>query len=322
MSRLAFATDDQIDAITRETHGLWGAGLTLRDYRALWDEIRTCAWARQHARFVVWVDEQEQVLSSMKVYTPRLRWAGDETRCNVFGAIFTPRARRGQGHATRMLRAMLEKQGKAPTLLFSDVGTRWYSRLDFLPLAAEEQWAQVPGGLGPCPDVELRPAVFEDLPAFRAAHDAWCERRPFALLRDAEHWEYLWLRACGFFDRLDDERVRQCWQVAQLRGEFAGYLITVEGYGEWNVREIGAAHGESAVMLRILAAGASQARRVGIGPLYGWLPPELVGRMVGWRLRSRTRRRALPMLRPGDAKDDAATRTSAGASYLPFQDQF
>ena len=116
--------------------------------------------------------------------------------------------------------------------------------------------------------------------------------------------------------------VRQCCRVAVENGRFAGYLITVEGRGEWNVREIGAIEGDARRMAVILRLGAHEARRSGSRHFYGWLPPDVVALLDDWPLKSRLRSKAQPMIRLFDETVDPGRLGTVRAAYMPYQDQF
>jgi hypothetical protein len=142
------------------------------------------------------------------------------------------------------------------------------------------------------------------------------------VVRDAEHWRFLWARSLRFFERLSDASLRYRRQVALSGDRFAGYLVTVEGRGEWYVREVGAADGDPEVMVTILRLGADQAQRAGARVVYGWFPPELHERLRDWGLRGRPRRRAIPMILGLEGSVDLRGLDAPGAAYLSFQDQF
>ena len=80
--------------------------------------------------------------------------------------------------------------------------------------------------------------------------------RPIAFVRDEAHWEFLRVRSEAYFLRVSDRQIRQRVHVATSDGRFVGYLVTVEGRGEWNVREVGALDSDPGTMARILRAGA------------------------------------------------------------------
>lgn len=323
---LTLATPREIDAISRESHVLWGGGLTPTAYRQLWDEVASTTWARKHARFYVWRAADGRILSSMKVYRPRLRLMDREGRCSVLGAIYTPRAIRRSGHATDMVCAVLEEvvgREDLAAMLFSDIGTHYYAKFGFRTLPAAENTGRLPvRSVGPRAAYEFRPAGANDLGRFQTAHEASSRRRPVAILRDAEHWEFLWVRSRSFFSRVKDPSIRHRWCTVHREGAFVGYLISVEGRGEWNVREIGSVDGNPETMADIVTHGGALAYRDGLRRFYGWLPGEVVERLEGWTIRSRPRRRAVPMLLAFGHDLDAAEPEHEPSVHIPFQDQF
>jgi hypothetical protein len=141
-------------------------------------------------------------------------------------------------------------------------------------------------------------------------------------MRDEEHWEFLLARTSGFFRRLRDTKVRSRFTVVTRDGEFAGYLIAVEGRGEWNVREIGAVGGEPETMAAVLAVGARAAQRAGLRRFYSWLPPELPHRLTNWNVQNQRRRRALPMVLPLDGSIRTDVLQDPETAFIPYQDQF
>ncbi len=325
MSHLRIALDDQIDAIYRESHALWGSGLAFEDYRGLWRDLARTEWGGKHAQFCVWVNDRGTVLSGLKLYRPQLRWQGRTGRITVIGAVFTRAAFRGCGHASDMVRAVIQQARERKdrvVLLFTDIGTSYYAALGFRPLPAEEHWGPLPKNPSWPAGWSLRPMDDASLRQVYGAHLDYCLGRPFAMIRDEEHWRFLQVRSARFFERLQDARLRTCQQVVSHAGQFAGYLLTIEGRGEWNVREVGAVGGDVATMAAILRVGAARARSSGLRGFYGWLPPEVRPLLRDWKMHTRERRQAVPMILPLDEAADLSSLASAAAAYLPFQDQF
>jgi predicted N-acetyltransferase YhbS len=326
MPRLVVADPSQVQRIYRESYALWGAGLTRLDYLELWNEIRSTRWGRENARFYVWLDDDGEILSSLKVYRPKLQWMGQSRLAIVLGAIFTPRARRRQGHAAAAVRAALgvgRDAGAAAAILFSDIGTRYYEALGFREIPAEEQWGPLPHHAAETrTGWHLRDMQPEDLPAMIEMHSAFCAARPFAFLRDADHWDFVRTRAFSFFRRLGSAHVRQRWRVAVCGGQVVGYLITVEGRGEWSIREVGARDGEFGGMARVLRLGAADATRSGLRRFYAWLPGEVLENLDDWEVRSSSRRGAVPMVLPLTGSPEIPELLVPGAAYMPYQDQF
>jgi N-acetylglutamate synthase-like GNAT family acetyltransferase len=325
LPRLVVADSVQIESISRESHGIWGGGLSRHDYLDFWRELSDTSWGREHMRHQAWVDEHGRVLSSAKLYRPRWRLLGRESRACVIGAVFTPAERRGAGHAADMMRAMLQQARERQddsALLFSDIGTRYYAALGFRELPADEVWGRLWRARSDADGWSVRELRPDDMPLVRRFHDDWCRSRPLAILRDEAHWEFLLARVGRFFDRLGDARLRPHQRVVSYRGEVLGYLFSVEGHGEWSVRELGARDGDPELMARVLAAGAGVARASGLRRFYGWLPQEVTRHVPDWKLRRRARERALPMLLPLAAEIDFARLGAPDAAFLPYQDQF
>jgi predicted N-acetyltransferase YhbS len=322
---LTLGRSDQLDAIYRESHALWGSGLTLEDYTGLWHDLKRTKWGRRHAGFYVWVDDRGRVLSSVKLYHPRVRVAGQTSRATVIGALFTPAAMRRRGHASDLVRAVLSRareRDEHVAMLFSDIGTDYYATFGFRALPAEEDRAALPAEPGAPPGWSLRSMSEEDMRAVRAAHHDSCLPRPLAVVRDADHWEFLEARTARFFERLRDTRVRPRRRIALDHGRFAGYLLTIEGRREWNVREVGAPGGDPEAMAAVLRLGAAQALRDGLRGFHGWLPPEVKPHLRDWGIRTLPRRRAVPMVLALRDSVELSGMNGPGRAYVPFQDQF
>ena len=147
MLRVEIAAEAQVESIYRESHALWGHGLSSSGYVRLWDKISRTPWAQENARFLVSIDANGGVLSSLKQYLPRVRLYGEIDRALVIGAVFTPRGHRGHGHAAALVRAVLARgreQGLRVAMLFSDIGTLYYEGLGFRGVPATEHWGILP----------------------------------------------------------------------------------------------------------------------------------------------------------------------------------
>jgi GNAT superfamily N-acetyltransferase len=325
--RLERARPEHIACVYRQSHALWGSGLGLDDYRGLWEDLHRTPWGRRAASFRVWASgDGSRVLSSLKLYRPRIRVGDAVGTATVLGAIFTPPDLRGRGYASAMVEAVLAEArtaGDLVALLFTDIGTAYYRSFGFHPLPAQEQWGAVSRpATRVTPGFSLDEMEDRELPAVARAHRASSDARRIALLRDREHWDFLRVRSARFFERLADPDLRQRWIVARRDGRFAGYLITVEGRGEWNVREVGAAGGDPEVMADIVRVGSAEAWHAGLRGFYGWLPPSVAVRLRDSGIRSRSRTRAQPMILPLAPGVDVRELASAEHGFIPFQDQF
>jgi hypothetical protein len=224
-----------------------------------------------------------------------------------------------------MLRAVLEEaraRGDAFAILFTDIGTDYYARLGFRELPAAESWGRLPARARPPSGLTLRPMAMQDVHEVRLAHDSWCAPRGFAFLRDQDQWAYLLVRAASFYRRYDGSDLAQRYRLALRDGRFCGYLVAVEGVGQWVVREAGAVDGDLDLMADILRAGGIEARAAGLQQVYGWLAPGLAERLREWRLRTEPRKQAIPMVIPLDGALGWEAFAAGQDTFLPFLDQF
>ena len=326
MAHLVIPSPAQVRAVLDESHTLWGAGLSRADYVAMWDELAQSPWGRKRFSWRALVDDDGEVLSSLKLYRPEMRLGEATGRACALGAVFTPRGHRRRGHAATLIRAVLHEadaREDGPGFLFTDIGTDYYASLGFAALPCEDVLGGIPpsaGGEGE--GVRFRTLGTRDLDEVSRTHERFCAGRPIAVVRDLEHWEFLLLRAETFFRRLDGSGLEGRFMIAEERGAGVGYLVGVLGAGEWNLREAGAFDDDPRTLRRILLAAAADAREAGATTVWGWLPRSWIALVPEWRLRPQPRPRAIPMLRPrGGAALPAAIRTIEGA-FLPYLDQF
>lgn len=322
MPTLSVARTDQVAAVYRHSHALWGAGLALRDYEGMWEDQRRTAWGERWVRFLVWHDG-DRVLSSLKLYRPEIRVGSRRWRAWGIGAIFTPPDERGRGHATRMIERVLaqaDEEGDAPVLLFSDIGTSYYERFGFRSLPSDEAVGSLPAS---APDVSdgpvLRPMRPSDIEDVAEAHAAWCEGRPLAILRDRAQWAFLVERSRTFFERLDGSTLDRRFRVATWNGKIVGYTIAFASERDWNFREVGSIEADPALAAAVMRAAAVEARAGGCRTVYGWIPRSWAALVPEWRLRRVRRRRAVAMIRT--TSDEVAGLDREGA-FIPYMDQF
>ncbi len=308
------------------SHALWGAGLSESAYRGMWLELAALPWARKRFRLLVWTDDGRRVLSSVKVYRPRVRIGSSRGDACGIGAVFTPIAHRGNGHARAMLERVLAEagaRGDRIALLFSDIAPALYESLGFHTLEAEEAVGSLRrSGDRSGASLRLRPVRDADLPEVRAAHAAAARRRAFAVERDAEHWRFLLARSEAYFRRLDGTDAARRFRVAEVDGRFVGYLAAIESRDGWDLREVGAAGDDPDLLAAVARAGARDARAAGLLTVRGWFPRDWRELLPEWRLRFRPRAHAVPMIRPL-ATDPALVRTvTAQGVFIPYLDQF
>jgi GNAT superfamily N-acetyltransferase len=326
MPGLVVPSSRQVRAILEESYSLWGAGLSLSDYAAMWDELAGSAWGRRWFGWRAWVDDGGRVLSSLKLYRPSLRLEQAAVRACALGAVFTPRSARRKGHAAALIRSVLSearRRGDGPGLLFTDIGTDYYAKFGFVPLPCEDTLGSLAGAKADgARGVTLRTMRRDDLDTVAVAHARFCEPRELAIVRDLEQWEFLLLRAETFFRRLDGSGLDRRFVVAEDGGRPIGYLIGVLGAGEWNLREAAAFDGDPDTLRRVLAAGGGAARAAGASSVWGWIPRAWHALVPEWRLRAQPRPRAIPMIRPAGGRTLPPSLATTDGAFVPYLDQF
>lgn len=327
MPRLIVPSPAQVRSILEESYALWGAGLTLADYAGMWDELAQTAWGRRWFSWRALVDDDGEVLSSLKLYRPRLRLAGRVSRAAAIGAVYTPRPQRRRGHAASLILAVLEEaegRGDHPGFLFTDIGVEYYAALGFRALGCEDLLGTLPTppARSRASGLTFRPAEPADLDDMARAHDRACEGRVVAVVRDREHWEFLFARAASFFRRLDGSGIERRFLIATERDNPVGYVVGVEGGGEWNLREAAAYDGSDVTLARILRAAGTEAREAGSTSIWGWLPRAWGEMIPEWRLRAQPRLRAIPMMRPLGGSVLPDRLDAVETTLLPYLDQF
>jgi GNAT superfamily N-acetyltransferase len=323
-----FITPDseQIRSVLADSHGLWGAGLSVADYIGMWEELGATRWGREWYSWRALVDDDGCVLSSLKLYRPLLRLDGRSDRVAAIGAVFTPREARRHGHAASLIRATLDeaaRRGDRAALLFTDIGTEYYRRLGFVPLPCEDALGSLPAASRTAASgVTFRAMTLDDLDDVAACHRAASADRPIAVVRDRDHWEFLLDRAASFFRRLDGSDLAQRFMIAIDGGRPIGYVVAVAAPGEWNLREAEPFDRDPRTLARVLAGAGAQAAASSATTVWGWIPRAVWTAVPSWRLRPQPRLRAIPMIRALDGRGLPDRLESPDGAFIPYLDQF
>lgn len=143
------ATPQQVAQVLTQTHALWGGSQPLEAYIERTRHLLDTPWGKANYRFVVGLDARGNIVTACKRYHLALTVAGAPMATVGFGAVFTPEAHRGRGHAAELLRVVMAYEracGTRLALLYSDIGTAYYERLGFSPLACDvAEAAAMPG---------------------------------------------------------------------------------------------------------------------------------------------------------------------------------
>lgn len=177
------ASDAEVERILGWTHAIWGVELPFPAYVARTRGMLASPWGRERYRFMIAHDAAGEPVSACKLYRLEAELGGAPAEAIGFGAVVTRPERRGEGHAGRMLAALMDAaraEGAATALLFSDIGPALYAALGFAPLAVQAGKAPAlpgPDAFGPWPAGEVPPP-------------AWLQASPLRLRRSAAYWAY------------------------------------------------------------------------------------------------------------------------------------
>ena len=311
MPVLSLASPEEIRAILSETHALWSEGMTREDYMTFVFAQMESPWGRKNFRYLVWKDG-DTVLSSLKLYRLDARWGSRRMVLGGIGAVYTPRAHRGQGHARAMLSAVLAlmpSEGMSGAVLFSDIGVEYYQRLGFHPLPSHEfsvSLEAVPRA--ECPRMKVERVQEEDWPEIERLYARATASDPFVLGRSSAYWDYLRQKERERARRLPEGRTSPCHWIIRCGRESVGYALVVSDPPALVLKELIIVEGYPDAAPALWDA----LRREGT-LLTGWWPPHRWSHLLPREhTHLRPRRREVAMLASLDPELDVNTLAACG----------
>lgn len=241
------------------TYPVWNEGLSRRAY-GQWNAAQMrLPWAGDHLDRLALVDDDGEVLASLKRYRFDARIGGREGTLTGIGAVFTPPDRRGHGYASRLIERVLEaerREGALMAALFSEIGTDFYARLGFAAVPLDEVTVRVrlQGGT---PAMLVRAGDERDLPLLAAQHDKRSAAATFALRRDPSLMQFVVAKK-RLFAGLSEPGTRQLEFFVAEEGVMAvAYVVLSQNQYGWTLEECGdrdPAGARLGAMLQVLAA--------------------------------------------------------------------
>ena len=121
-----------------------------------------------------------------------MRLDGRDVPAVGIGAVFTPPAERGRGHAPRLIEHLCDEaraEGCALAMLFSEIGSAYYERLGFrvVPHSTSDITVKTKDG---APAVLVRAGEDRDAAGVAETHARRVERYRFGLVPDADQVNY------------------------------------------------------------------------------------------------------------------------------------
>jgi GNAT superfamily N-acetyltransferase len=187
--RLVVADGEILEQVLAESHGIWGDGLTRRAYLQYnLAQLRT-PWGSGHLRRYALVDKEGSVLTSAKQYGLRARVEGREISAVGIGAVYTPRAHRGRGHAAAIITRLIDEAargGAELAILFSEIGPGYYERLGFRTVPRRELLLSIVEKAG-APMTLVRTGEERDIAAVAALADSMSRVNRFSIGQNEEY---------------------------------------------------------------------------------------------------------------------------------------
>ena len=240
--RLITAEGAILEHILDESFSIWSMGLTRHAY-GLWNATQQrTAWGRTHLQRVALVSDTGELLSSAKRYRLTARVDDDQIRVCGIGAVFTPVAMRGRGHATTLIDRMIDEErrhGAQMAALFSEIGTRFYERLGFTAVPLDEVTVHVALKRGGSPAMLVRAGDDRDLDAVAAMHDTRAAATRFSLRRDPSQIQFSLTRKRALAG-LGPDGLRQVeFFVAEEGASAVAYVVLSVNANGWTLEEAG-----------------------------------------------------------------------------------
>jgi GNAT superfamily N-acetyltransferase len=277
--RLVPASGAVLTRILDETFPLWGEGLSRRGYEQWNLAQQQTLWGRRHLARLALLDG-DTVVATAKRYDLTMALNGRATRTHGIGAVFTPKALRGRGHATAIIQAMEDAaraEGVEAALLFSEIGSAFYEKLGFVTVPVQTVDIEVAGGAG-APAMLVRSGEDRDAEHVAAMHAARATDFTAALLPDAAQIMYSVAKKRLFVGLHPSRRRRIEYFVAEEGHQAVAYLllyVSTESPGAqevWSVEACGDRDPSGArigAMLQVLIARNPAARP---SLIRGWWP--------------------------------------------------
>jgi GNAT superfamily N-acetyltransferase len=239
--RLVVAEGPLLERILDHTYPIWHEGLTRAAY-SRWNaaQMRT-PWGRGHLQRFALVSDDWTLLASAKRYRFDVRVDGrDGWMCGI-GAVITPPALRGRGHARHLMEELLRQERDAGALcaaLFSEIGAPFYERLGFRHVPIDEVTVNVRRKHG-APAMLVRAGEERDLEAIAAMHAVRSAGARFAVRRTAPLVHFA-LAKKRLLAGLGPAGLRQVeFFVAEEGASAVAYVILSENANGWTLEEAG-----------------------------------------------------------------------------------
>lgn len=279
MAVLAPAEGPILEQILDASYSLWHQGLSRRGYGRFYAAQRATSWGRAHIERYALVDG-DRVRASGKLYFLDAALDGRPTRVAGLGAIFTQPEHRGRGAGRELIDRLLDlaaRRGADLALLFSEIGSEYYARIGFAPIATSLQTLVVVEDVRRgAPATMVRAGEERDLGDVVSMGAALAASYRFHLERDRDLVQFAIAKnrlAAGLAQAGTRELM---FFIAEEGASAAAYVVIGVKGREWTILECGdrdpAAARVGAILQVLVARDPAEARPT----ISGWLPSGFV----------------------------------------------
>ncbi len=322
-NELVAADGPLLDQILDATYDRWHEGLSRAAYARYYAAQLATPFGQTRLRRLALVENGE-VLASARTYAFDATIETRAVRLVGIGAVFTQPAHRGRGLARELVARLLEQatgDGADLALLFSEIGSDYYARLDFRPMATSDLQVVVAGPeRRGAPATLVRAGEDRDLPDLVAMGQIRAAPYRFHLDRDRDVMQHALARK-RLLAGLGPGGLREVqFFVAEEGGSAVAYVVITARGSEWSLEEVGdrdpSGARAGAILQVLLARDPAELRPTMTAWLpSGFCPPQIT--IVGERPS-----REVMMIRPLTARGAPATPLSAADILYWHSDLF
>ena len=236
----------------------------------LQEHLRRRLRSPQHQRAWWFVGSWEgRVVTSLGAYPIQLAVSAQCVPAAAIGSVHTLSQYRGRGFASQLIKEVhrnLIQRGVKLALLYSDIDPRFYQRLGYETCPSwQGRWPLELAAAAP-PGLQVHQSTWSEVAKTVQALYAQCHlRRPLAIWRTAEYWDYLAAK-----------RPEDHWLLLRQGGQWVGYArVHASGSQEARVVDWALAPQWNGSPETLFAALAPWCRQHGWRWLGGWIPQGL-----------------------------------------------
>lgn len=279
MPNVTSATGPVLQQIYDDTFSIWSDGLTRPDYERFNRAQMMTPWGTRNLERVAWMDG-ETLLASAKRYRLSLSFEGSEVPCLGIGAVFTPPALRGRGHAAALIEALsaeAAREGTEYVFLYSEIDPEYYARQGFetIPITESTIGLKTQPRAG-APAVLVRAGDERDIQNIAEMHQVRAAKYAFAQHRSPDYVRHA-LAKRRMLAAFSPPGVRQLeFFIAEEAASAVAYVVISRGpegdvLEEWGDRDPTGAR--AGAMLQVMAARTPAET---VAPLRTWMPRDFL----------------------------------------------